>query len=82
MKENEKKELEVTQEAAEDVMPENVQTEEKQPTAKQSGGSAFEGIYDKLPDISVRAVDRFIILCVAALIAVILLGVLKANHVF
>lgn len=63
------------------VMPETVQAEEKQ-TAKQSHGSAFEGIYDKLPDISVRSVDRFIILCVIALIAVILIGVLKANHVF
>lgn len=81
MEENQKKEAEAIQEAAEDMTPETVQTEKGQ-TAKQSGGSAFEGIYDRLPDISVRAVDRFIILCVVALIAVILLGVLKANHVF
>lgn len=60
---------------------ETMQTEEKQ-NAKSSGGSAFEGIYDRLPDISVKSVDRFIIICVIALVAVILVGVLKANHVF
>lgn len=49
---------------------------------KSSGGSAFEGIYDQLPDISVRSLDRFILLCVIALVAVIVFGVLKANHVF
>lgn len=56
------------------------QTEEQQ--VKQSRGSAFEGIYDQLPDISVKSVDRFIAVCVIALAAVILIGVLKANHVF
>ena len=49
---------------------------------KSSTGSVFEGIYDQLPDISVRSLDRFILLCVIALIAVIVFGVLKANHVF
>lgn len=49
---------------------------------KPSQGSAFEGIYDRLPDISIRSLDRFIFLCVIALIAVILIGVLKANHIF
>ena len=58
---------------------ETVQAEEQ---VKQSRGSLFEGIYDQLPDISVRSVDRFIILCVIALVAVILIGVLKANHIF
>lgn len=58
---------------------ETTQAEEQ---AKQSCGSLFEGIYDQLPDISVRSVDRFIILCVIALVAVILIGVLKANHIF
>ncbi|NDO49495.1 hypothetical protein FMM75_08775 [Lachnospiraceae bacterium MD335] len=65
------------QDTIEDAAPETVQEEKK-----QSGGSIFEGIYDRLPDMSVRSVDRFIILCVIALIAVILIGVLKANHVF
>lgn len=69
------------QETAEDGMLETVRTGARQ-TAKQSGGSMFEGIYDRLPDISVRAVDRFIIFCIAAFIAVILVGILKANHVF
>ena len=50
--------------------------------AKSSGGSLFEGIYDQLPDISVKAVDRFILICAIALVAVILVGVLKANHIF
>lgn len=82
MEEKQKSEPEtVQQEPAEDAAPETVQTEEEQKD-KQSGGSIFEGIYDRLPDISVRSVDRFIILCVIALIAVILIGVLKANHVF
>ena len=65
------------QDTIEDAAPETVQEEKK-----QSGGGIFEGIYDRLPDISIRSVDRFIILCVIALIAVILIGVLKANHVF
>lgn len=55
---------------------------EKAEKRKSSGGSAFEGIYDQLPDISVRSLDRFILLCVIALVAVIVFGVLKANHVF
>lgn len=81
MEEKQKKEPEAVQETAEGVIAETGQAEEPQP-AKQSGGSVFEGIYDRLPDISVRAVDRFIIFCIAAFIAVILIGVLKANHVF
>lgn len=66
--------VEVTQEQT------AAQTEEQR--VKQSRGSAFEGIYDQLPDISVKSVDRFIAICVIALVAVILIGVLKANHVF
>lgn len=66
-------------EAQAEGMPE--QPAEEKP-AKQSGGSAFEGIYDQLPDISVRSVDRFIVICLIALAAVIVIGVLKANHVF
>lgn len=49
---------------------------------KVSQGSIFEGIYERLPDISIRSLDCFILLCVIALVAVILIGVLKANHVF
>lgn len=81
MEEKQKNEPETVQEAAEGIASETVQAKEKQ-ADKQSGGSLFEGIYDRLPDISVRSVDRFIILCVIAFIAVILIGVLKANHVF
>lgn len=55
--------------------------ENKEKDEKSSSGSVFEGLYDRLPDISVRSVDRFIILCVIALIVVILVGVLRANHV-
>lgn len=81
MEEKQKNEPETVQETAEDTASETVQAKEEQ-TDKQSGGSLFEGIYDRLPDISVRSVDRFILLCVIAFIAVILIGVLKANHVF
>lgn len=49
--------------------------------AKPSPGAAFEGIYDRLPDISVKAVDRFILLCVIVLVAVVVIGVLRARHV-
>ncbi len=49
---------------------------------KSSGGSVFEGIYDQLPNISIRSLDRFILLCVIALVAVIVFGVLRANHIF
>ena len=59
-----------------------VAEKEKEQDEKVSQGSIFEGIYDRLPDISVRSLDRFILLCVIALIAVILIGILKANHVF
>lgn len=77
MAEEQRNGLETTQETKQ----ETVQTEEKQKT-KSSGDSLFEGIYDRLPDISVKAVDRFILICVIALVAVILMGVLKANHIF
>lgn len=66
--------------AAETVQDNVSQTDKEQ--SKKSGGSAFEGIYDQLPDISVESVNRFIMVCVIALVAVILIGVLKANHVF
>ena len=49
---------------------------------KPSQDSVFKGIYDQLPDISVRSVDRFIVVCVAALVIVIVVGVLRAHHVF
>lgn len=45
-------------------------------------GSAFEGVYDRLPNISIKALDRFILLCVLGLVAVVATGILRANHVF
>ncbi len=74
MAEEQKDGLEPTQEAKQEPEQESVQPEEER-------GSLFEGIYDKLPDISVKAVDRFILICVIAFVAVILVGVLKANHI-
>lgn len=56
--------------------------EDEKAKAKHSGDSVFEGIYDQLPDISVHSLDRFILLCVIILVAVIVFGVLKANNVF
>lgn len=53
----------------------------KEKDTVQSSGSVFESLYDRLPNISIRALDRFIILCIIALILVILIGVLKANHI-
>ena len=55
---------------------------DKEQDEKVSQVSMFEGIYERLPEISIRSLDRFILLCVIALVAVILIGVLKANHVF
>lgn len=72
---------EIIQEVKQETEQELLQAEENQKT-KSSGGSLFEGIYDQLPDISVKAVDRFILICAIALVLVILIGVLKANHVF
>ncbi|MDE7016439.1 MAG: hypothetical protein K2P65_02530 [Lachnospiraceae bacterium] len=80
MEENQKNVAEAIQ-TEKDVTSDNMQTEQSQDT-KNTQSSLFEGIYDKLPDISVRSVDRFIILCIIAFIAVILIGVLRANHVF
>lgn len=81
MADEHKDEPEITQEAMKETEPETVKTEENQ-KIKSSGGSAFEGIYERLPDISVKSVDRFILICMIALVAVILVGVLKANHIF
>ena len=53
-KEQENRELEVKEEST--------QTGTEGETGKRpSGGSAFEGIYDMLPDISIRSLDRFIL---------------------
>lgn len=66
---------------------ERVQESESQPGTQGDGeestkpAAAFEGIYDRLPDISVKSVDRFIIICVIALIAVVVIGILRARHV-
>lgn len=57
-------------------------TEDKKEEERSSQNSMFAGIYDQLPDISVRSLDRFIVLCVIALVAVILIGILRAHHVF
>ena len=81
MEDDQKDGLEITQKAKMETEQETVNVEEEQKT-KSSGGSLFEGIYDQLPDISVKAVDRFILICAIALVAVILVGVLKANHIF
>lgn len=63
-----------------EVPEENVEENKEKDTA-QASGSVLESLYDRLPNISIRALDRFIILCVIALILVILIGVLKANHI-
>ena len=75
MAEEQRRDVEMEREAGQ---ADTEKTEEK----KYSGGSAFEGIYDQLPNISIRSLDRFILLCVIALIAVIVFGVLRANHIF
>lgn len=49
--------------------------------AGASSGSAFESIYDRLPNISIKALDWFIAACIVALVAVVLMGVLKARHI-
>lgn len=81
MADEHKNESEITQAATQETEPETVKTEENQ-KINSSGGSAFDGIYERLPDISVKSVDRFILICVIAFVAVILIGVLKANHIF
>lgn len=63
------------------VGEQNAEEKDMVETAKEHAG-AFEGIYDRMPDISVKALDRFILVCVIALIAVVLMGILRANHVF
>ena len=75
MAEEQRRDVEMEREAGQ---ADTEKTEEK----KSSGGSAFEGIYDQLPNISIRSLDRFIMLCVIGLIAVIVFGVLRANHIF
>lgn len=55
--------------------------EEGKEDEKAPSKSAFEGIYDRLPDISIRSLDWFILICVIALVAVVLIGVLKARHI-
>lgn len=55
--------------------------EEEKKEEKSSQNSLFSGIYDQLPDISVRSLDRFILACVIALVLVILIGTLRAHHI-
>ena len=54
---------------------------EEKEDEKASSKSGLEGIYDRLPDISIRSLDWFIVICVIALVAVVLIGVLKARHI-
>lgn len=63
------------------VEEQNAEEKDRADAEKEHAG-AFEGIYDRMPDISVKALDRFILVCVIALIAVVLMGILRANHVF
>lgn len=49
-------------------------------SGKKEETGMFESIYDRLPDISIKSLDRFIVLCVVVLVTVILIGVLKAKH--
>lgn len=79
MAEEQRRDVEMEREAGQ---ADTEKTEEKTEEKKSSGGSAFEGIYDQLPNISIRSLDRFILLCVIGLIAVIVFGVLRANHIF
>ncbi len=72
MAEEQRRDVEMEREAGQ---ADTEKTEEK----KSSGGSAFD---DQLPNISIRSLDRFILLCVIGLIAVIVFGVLRANHIF
>ena len=67
---------------AEEQQKEPEAAENTEQNQKPVQGSVFEGIYEQLPNISIRSLDRFILLCVIALVAVILFGVLKAHHVF
>lgn len=60
---------------------EGTEEEAKSQETGPSSGSAFESIYDRLPDIPVRALDWFIAACIVALVAVVLMGVLKARHI-
>ena len=52
-----------------------------QPHEQTQPVSALDGIYERLPDISVKSLDRFILICVIALVAVVVIGVLRANHI-
>ena len=44
-------------------------------SGKKEETGMFESIYDRLPDISIKSLDRFIVLCVVVLVMVILVGV-------
>lgn len=58
------------------------ETSDTQEKTEETGKpvAAFESIYQRLPDISLKSVDRFIIICVIALILVVLVGILKSRH--
>ncbi len=58
------------------------ETSDTQEKTEETGkpAAAFESIYQRLPDISLKSVDRFIIICVIALILVVLVGILKSRH--
>ena len=54
---------------------------EKQPdpAAKANTGSALSGLYDRLPNIPLKALDIFIGICVAAFIAVVVIGFVQGH---
>lgn len=67
-------------ELRQDHVQETCDTQEK-PEETGKPAAAFESIYERLPDISLKSVDRFIIICVIALILVVLVGILRARHI-
>ncbi len=49
------------------------------PAAGANTGSALSGLYDRLPNIPIKALDVFIGICVAAFIAVVVVGFVQGH---
>ena len=50
------------------------------PNPKASTESALSGLYDRLPNIPLKALDVFIGVCVAAFIAVVIVGFVQGHR--
>lgn len=61
-----------------ELTPQQEPTEQAEPKPK-AADPPLSGLYDRLPNIPLKALDIFIGICVAALIAVVVVGFVQGH---